>query len=197
MINYQKELDKIIGGLDNKPTLALHSCCGPCSSYVLEYLTQYFDVTLFFYNPNIHPESEYNKRLFEQIRLCEILGVGTVECDYDPQNYFDFVKGLENEKEGGARCDKCFEMRLDYTARLAKQKGFTHLATTLTVSPHKNAPLINEIGENIAKKHGILWLPSDFKKKGGYHRSIELSKEYGLYRQNYCGCIFSKTEDSL
>ena len=197
MINYQKELDKIISRLDNKPTLALHSCCGPCSSYVLEYLTQYFDVTLFFYNPNIHPESEYNKRLFEQIRLCDILGVGTVECDYDPQNYFEFVKGLENDKEGGARCDKCFEMRLDYTARLAKQKGFTYLATTLTVSPHKNAPLINDIGEKIAKNHGILWLPSDFKKKGGYHRSIELSKEYDLYRQNYCGCIFSKTEDWL
>lgn len=195
MINYQKELDKIIGGLDNKPSLALHSCCGPCSSYVLEYLTQFFDITLFFYNPNIHPENEYNKRLEEQNRLCNILGVKTIECDYDPENYFDFVKGLENEKEGGARCDRCFEMRLDYTACLAKQKGFTYLATTLTVSPHKNAPLINEIGENIAKKHGILWLPSDFKKKGGYHRSIELSKEYGLYRQNYCGCVFSKTDN--
>ena len=197
MINYQKELDKIISGLDNKPTLALHSCCGPCSSYVLEYLTQYFDVTLFFYNPNIHPESEYNKRLSEQIRLCEILGVKTIECDYDPENYFDFVKGLEKEKEGGARCDKCFEMRLDYTASLAKQKHFTYLATTLTVSPHKNAPLINDIGEKTAKKHGILWLPSDFKKKGGYQRSIELSKKHDLYRQNYCGCIFSKTEESL
>jgi predicted adenine nucleotide alpha hydrolase (AANH) superfamily ATPase len=129
------------------------------------------------------------------MRLCEILGVKTIECDYDPENYFDFVKGLEREKEGGARCDKCFEMRLDYTASLAKEKHFTYLATTLTVSPHKNAPLINDIGEKIAKKHGILWLPSDFKKKGGYLRSIELSKQHGLYRQNYCGCIFSKSEE--
>lgn len=194
MINYQKELDKIIDNLDNKPRLALHSCCGPCSSYVLEYLTRYFDVTLFFYNPNIHPKQEYQKRLEEQNRLCSILGVKTVECDYDPQNYFEYVKGLENEPEGGARCDKCFEMRLDYTASLAKQKGFTLIATTLTVSPHKNAPLINEIGEKTATKHGILWLPSDFKKKGGYLRSIELSKQYDLYRQNYCGCVFSNYE---
>ena len=192
MINYQKELDKIIDNLTDRPRLALHSCCGPCSSYVLEYLTRYFDVTLFFYNPNIHPEDEYSKRLVEQNRLCDILGIKTVECDYDPQNYFDYVKGLEDAPEGGERCTKCFEMRLDYTARLAKKHGFSLIATTLTVSPHKNAPLINEIGEGIAKKYGISWLPSDFKKKGGYLRSIELSRQYELYRQNYCGCIFSK-----
>lgn len=191
MINYQKELDKITDRLTDKPRLALHSCCGPCSSYVLEYLTQYFDVTLFFYNPNIYPEAEYQKRLLEQNRLCELLGIKTVECDYDPDRFFEYVKGLEDEPEGGARCTRCFEMRLEYTASLAKENSFTLLATTLTVSPHKNAPLINEIGERICEKYGIRWLPSDFKKKGGYQRSIELSKQYQLYRQNYCGCAYS------
>lgn len=190
-INYQRLLDDFIKAQPTRRRLALHSCCGPCSSYVLEYLSQHFDVTLYFYNPNIHPAEEYDHRLSEQLRLCDIMGIPTRECVYDPETYFDAVRGLEGEPEGGARCTKCFELRLDYTARLAKADGFDLMATTLTVSPHKNAPLINEIGAEIAARHGIEWLPSDFKKKNGYKRSIELSKEYELYRQNYCGCTYS------
>lgn len=190
-MNYQQQLDKITDSLKNRPRLALHSCCGPCSSYVLSYLNQYFDITLFFYNPNIYPDTEYEKRLSEQLRLCEILGVRTYRCDYDPASFYTAVKGLENEVEGGGRCTVCFEMRLDYTARLAKEQGFDYFATTLTVSPHKNAPLINAIGESLSEKYGVLWLPSDFKKKDGYLQSIRLSEKYSLYRQNYCGCQFS------
>lgn len=193
-INFQLELDKYIDALNYRPKLALHSCCGPCSSYVIEYLSKYFDITLFFYNPNIHPEEEYQHRLSEQKRLCRILDIPVFDCDYDPTNFFDFVKGLEKVKEGGERCTKCFEMRLEYTAKLAKEQDFELYATTLTVSPHKNAPLINEIGQMIGKKYNIKWLPSDFKKRSGYLRSIELSKQYDLYRQNYCGCIFSKQD---
>ncbi|MBQ8606086.1 MAG: epoxyqueuosine reductase QueH [Clostridia bacterium] len=191
-INYQLELDKYIESMQGKEKLALHSCCGPCSSYVIEYLSQYFDITVFFYNPNIHPNAEYEHRLSEQKRLCEIMNIPMIDCDYLPDDFFNFVKGLENEKEGGQRCTKCFEMRLDYTAKKAKQNGFALFATTLTVSPHKNAPLINGIGESISKKYDIKWLPSDFKKRSGYLRSIRLSEQYELYRQNYCGCVFSK-----
>ena len=194
-INYQKQMEEYIEHLDGRVPLALHSCCGPCSSYVLECLIPHFDVTLYFYNPNIHPEEEYLHRLNEQKRLCQALGVRMVECVYDADNYFAYVKGLEEEPEGGARCTKCFEMRLAHTAELAKASGIDLLATTLTVSPHKNAPLINALGAKIAQEHGIYWLPSDFKKKGGYFRSVELSKEHDLYRQNYCGCIFSKWEE--
>ena len=178
--------------MQGREKLALHSCCGPCSSYVIEYLSQYFDITVFFYNPNIHPSAEYEHRLSEQKRLCEIMKIPMIDCDYLPDDFFDFVKGLEKEKEGGQRCTKCFEMRLDYTAKKAKQNGFALFATTLTVSPHKNAPLINGIGESISKKYDIKWLPSDFKKRSGYLRSIRLSEQYELYRQNYCGCVFSK-----
>jgi len=184
-------MEDYIAAHTERPRLALHSCCGPCSSYVLECLTPHFDVTLYFYNPNIHPEAEYLHRLSEQKRLCAALGVNMVECIYDADNYFAFVKGLEDEPEGGARCTKCFEMRLAHTAQLAKEADIDLLATTLTVSPHKNAPLINALGEEIAKQHGIFWLPSDFKKKNGYFRSVELSKQHDLYRQNYCGCVFS------
>ena len=191
MENYQKKLDKIIDGLDSRPRLALHSCCAPCSSYVLEYLSKHFDITLFYYNPNIYPVSEYEHRLQEQLRLCELLDIKTYPCIYDPERYFDAVKGLEDEPEGGVRCAKCFALRLDYTASLAKQLGFPLLTTTLTISPHKNAPLINTIGEQAAEKYGITWLPGDFKKKNGYLRSIQLCKEYNIYRQNYCGCKFS------
>lgn len=191
MENYQKKLDKIIQELDSRPRLALHSCCAPCSSYVLEYLSQYFDITLFYYNPNIYPAEEYEHRLHEQLRLCELMHIKTYPCIYDPERYFNYVSGLESEPEGGARCTKCFELRLDYTASLAKQLGFSLLTTTLTISPHKNAPLINTIGEKTAEKYGITWLPSDFKKKNGYLRSIQLCKEYNIYRQNYCGCKFS------
>ena len=191
MENYQKKLDQIIAGLTDRPRLALHSCCAPCSSYVMEYLSKYFDITLFYYNPNIYPPEEYDHRLSEQLRLCDCFGIPTILCDYDPERYFELVRGLEQEPEGGTRCTKCFEMRLDYTAALAKQHGFDLLTTTLTISPHKNAPLINTIGESVAKKYGMQWLPGDFKKKEGYKRSIQLSKDYDLYRQNYCGCKFS------
>lgn len=193
MINYQKELDKIISGLSNKPRLALHSCCGPCSTYVLESLTQYFDVTLFFYNPNIHPETEYKKRLDEQKKVCALFSVDVIECNYDTKDFFKKTKGLEDAAEGGARCTVCFELRLAHTIDKALQMGgFDYVATTLTVSPHKNAPLINEIGERLTKDTAISWLPSDFKKKNGYLRSIQLSKQHGIYRQDYCGCIYSK-----
>ena len=196
-INYQIELDKYIDSMNEREKLALHSCCGPCSSYVIEYLSEYFDITVFFYNPNIHPAKEYSLRLEEQKRLCRIFGVQIVECDYDAQNYFEYVKGLEKEKEGAGRCTKCFEMRLAYVADKAKEMGFDIFATTLTVSPHKNAPIINKIGEKVGKKRGIRWLPSDFKKRSGYLRSIRLSEKYSLYRQNYCGCTFSNTPKEL
>ena len=193
MINYQKELDEIISTFVDKPRLALHSCCGPCSTYVLEYLTQFFDVTLFFYNPNIHPESEYKTRLDAQKKVCKLFSVDVIECDYDVDTFFEKAKGLEDEKEGGARCTVCFELRLSHTIEKALQMGdFDYVASTLTVSPHKNAPLINEIGERLVKGKNIKWLPSDFKKKNGYLRSIQLSKEHDVYRQDYCGCIFSK-----
>ncbi len=190
-MNYQTELENYIQQHGGRHRLALHSCCAPCSSYVLEYLTKYFDVTVFYYNPNIHPESEYVKRLEEQKRLCGLFSVALIECEYNPDEFFTAVSGLENEPEGGKRCEKCFELRLKNTARLAKAKEFTLLGTTLTVSPHKNAPLINEIGARAAAEQGMIWLPSDFKKKNGYLRSIELCREYGIYRQNYCGCKFS------
>lgn len=194
MTNYHNDLENYISAMSGKEALALHSCCAPCSSYVLEFLKEYFDVTVFFYNPNIHPKDEYGLRLSEQKRLCEIMNIPLIECEYDAQNYFEYVKGFEDDPEGGKRCEKCFEMRLDNTANLAKKSGFKLLSTTLTVSPHKNAALINEIGKRVSQKHGINWLPCDFKKRAGYQRSIELSREYNLYRQNYCGCIFSKRE---
>lgn len=175
-INYQKQLDQIISKLTDRPKLALHSCCGPCSSYVMEYLSKYFDITLFYYNPNIYPEQEYQHRLAEQLRLCEIFGIPTVPCDYDPERYEAYIHGLEQEPEGGARCTKCFELRLDYTAAKAKELDFSLMTTTLTISPHKNAPLINTIGEAIAKKHGIAWLPGDFKKKRAINVPLSCAK---------------------
>ncbi len=195
MMNYQKELDKLTSELTVKPRLALHSCCGPCSTYVLEYLTQFFDVTLFFYNPNIHPETEYKTRLDAQKKVCELFCVNVIECDYDPELFFKKTKGFEDAIEGGERCTICFQLRLAHTIDKALQMGgFDYIATTLTVSPHKNAPLINEIGERLTINTDIKWLPSDFKKKNGYLRSIELSKQHQIYRQNYCGCIFSKNK---
>lgn len=178
--------------MSEREKLLLHSCCAPCSSYVLSYLLQFFDITLFYYNPNIHPIEEYRRRADEQKRLCDILNVPYIEGEYDADRYFNCVKGLETEREGGARCTPCFEMRLDESAVKARELGINLIATTLTVSPHKNAPLINGIGERVAKNHGVMWLPSDFKKKNGYLESIRLSKEYDLYRQVYCGCYFSK-----
>lgn len=200
--NYQKELDQLIGTLfvkASRPSLLLHSCCAPCSSYVLAYLTQYFDITLFYYNPNIMPEDEYMKRLSEQIRLLnEAYPNGTVrliEGKYEPERFCEMVRGLEQEPEGGKRCFKCYEMRLQEAAKQAKEGGFDFFATTLSISPHKNAAKLNEIGEAVGAQYGIAHLPSDFKKREGYKKSIELSKKYGLYRQNFCGCPFSQPDD--
>lgn len=193
----QKNMDALIQSLgERRPRLLLHSCCGPCSSYVLEYLSDYFDITLFFYNPNIQPAEEYEKRLLTQKKLLERAKyknpVAFLAGEYEPQRFFEAVKGLENCREGGARCEKCFELRLSKAAEIAKKGGFDYFATTLTVSPHKNAVLINEIGGRYQN-----YLPSDFKKREGYKRSIILSKEYELYRQGYCGCIFSKGEKDI
>ena len=191
-VNYQLELDKVIAGLDYRPKLLLHSCCGPCSSYVLEYLTEYFEVYLSYYNPNIQPRAEYDKRLANQLIVLEhIPGVTLVPCDYDGEAYDAAAAGLESESEGGARCTECFRLRLSYAAREAKRLECEYCCTTLTVSPHKDAQRINALGREICEQHGVKWLPGDFKKREGYKRSIELSKEYGLYRQEYCGCLYS------
>ena len=193
--NYQLELDRITASLSGRPRLLLHSCCGPCSSYVLEYLTRYFEVFLSYYNPNIQPREEYELRLENQLCvLGRIPGVTLVPCGYDGGAYDEAVRGLEDEPEGGARCTECFKLRLDFAAREAKRLGCDYFATTLTVSPHKDAQRINAIGEDLAGKYGVKWLPGDFKKRDGYKRSIELSREFGLYRQDYCGCLYSKTE---
>lgn len=196
-INYELEYEKICKSLTLKPKLLLHSCCAPCSSSVLARVCENFDVTIFYYNPNIYPKEEYLKRKAEQIRLCKTLNVNILDCDYNEQEFLDSVKGLECEKEGGARCNKCFLIRLDKTALTAKQNGYDYFGTTLTVSPHKNEQIINKIGENLQKKYNISYLFADFKKHNGYLNSIKLSKEYNLYRQNYCGCRFSigKKED--
>ena len=203
MVNYQKEMDLYLEELKSKnetKKLLLHSCCGPCSSYVLEYLCEYLDVTVLFYNPNIYPKEEYLLRKSEQIRLINIYksqgkSVDFLDCDYDYSEFLACAVGYEKEREGGKRCEKCFELRLSFTAKKALEKNFDLFATTLTVSPHKNAPLINEIGKKYEAEFGVFYLPSDFKKKSGYLRSISLSKEYSLYRQNYCGCAFSKQEE--
>ncbi len=234
--NYQRELEKIIDRLEYAapalPTLLLHSCCAPCSSYCMEYLRQYFRITVFYYNPNITEQEEYRKRVQEEIRLIEAYNrqapeqrkgregqrafsvkgqvsdesvseknvlkkgepqkIGIIEGDYEPERFWDMAKGLEQCAEGGERCFRCYELRLRKTAELALQRGFDYFTTTLTISPLKNAAKLNEIGERLAKEYGVIWLPSDFKKRGGYQRSIELSKEYDLYRQDYCGCVFSR-----
>lgn len=227
--NYQKELDKILdkiaeqkaarttggvsAGADGAPVpqeLFLHSCCAPCSSYVLEYLREYFRVTVFYYNPNISREPEYRKRVEEQKRLIAVYNEGAhrdavmndtaaypitiVEGDYEPERFYEIAKGLEQCPEGGERCFACYEQRLRKTAELASAGGYDYFATTLTISPLKNAVKLNEIGERLAGEYHVKWLPSDFKKKGGYQRSIVLSKEYDLYRQDYCGCIYSERE---
>ena len=199
--NFQLILDKTLEKIktaDKKPSLLIHSCCAPCSSYVLEYLNEYFDITVFYYNPNISPQSEFEKRVKEQIRLIKEMlpgsGIKTVIAEYDSARFFEEAKGLEDEPEGGKRCRKCFILRLEKTAETAKQNGFDFFTTTLTISPHKNAQILNEIGRQMAEKFGVDYLFSDFKKKNGYRRSCELSEKYKLYRQNYCGCVFSKTE---
>lgn len=196
MINYQKKLDEIIDGMEGRKTLLLHGCCAPCSSYVLEYLSEYFDISLLFYNPNIYPSEEYQKRLKEVKRLIGEMPlkfeVKIIEGRYEPAEFFVMSKGLEKAEEGGERCFKCYRLRLEEAARAAKEGGFDFFTTTLSISPHKNAQKLNEIGEELEKQYGIKYLYADFKKKEGYKRSIELSRKYGLYRQNYCGCGFSK-----
>lgn len=199
-VNYQKELDRVMEALPEGqvPTLFLHSCCAPCSSYVLEYLSRFFEITVFYYNPNISPEAEYRKRVKEQQRLIGELPsrhpIHFQEGNYCPQDFFEAVKGLEHIREGGERCFACYELRLREAARLAAAGGYDYFTTTLSISPLKNADKLNEIGERLGEEYGVRHLPSDFKKKNGYRRSIELSRNYGLYRQDYCGCVFSKRE---
>lgn len=193
--NYQTELSAIIDGLTYRPKLLLHSCCGPCSSYVTEYLAKYFDIWIFFYNPNIYPESEYILRLDTQKKWLDDTGYAVLsDSGYDHVDFIEAVSGLESEPEGGKRCEICFRLRLEATAKKARDEGFDFFGTTLTVSPHKDQDLLNRIGEELSERYGVCWLYSDFKKRDGYKRSIILSKEHGLYRQNYCGCEFSKGE---
>ena len=199
--NYQKELEKLIEKQQrdgDKPSLLLHSCCAPCSSYVLEYLAPYFNICDFYYNPNISPKREYEDRKDELVRLISEMGLSTevsfLEGTYHPEDFFAMAKGLEDLPEGGERCFRCYEMRLRESAKIAKEQGAEYFATTLTISPLKNAQKLNEIGEKLAEEYGVKYLPSDFKKKNGYKRSVELSAQYELYRQNYCGCVFSKLQ---
>lgn len=190
-MNYDKEMLKIINGLNEKKKLLLHSCCGPCSTSVIEKLKDYFDITILYYNPNIEPLEEYEKRKQEQLKVIHKLNLNYLDCDYDNEAFKKISKGLEQAPEGGARCSRCFYLRLEQTALKAKEYNFDYFTTTLTVSPYKNSKLINEIGLNLAQKYNIPYLVSDFKKREGYKRSIELSREYDLYRQNYCGCFYS------
>ncbi|MBR1770624.1 MAG: epoxyqueuosine reductase QueH [Lachnospiraceae bacterium] len=207
-VNYQKELEKIIQKAEQRKSegkeplrLFLHSCCAPCSSYCLEYLAPFFAITVFYYNPNISAEPEYRHRVAEQKRLIAAYNeeqkgypIRIIEGDYEPARFFEIAKGLEACPEGGERCFRCFDLRLRETARRAMEDTYDYFGTTLTISPLKNAPKINEIGQAISAEYGVAWLPSDFKKKNGYKRSVELSAEYGLYRQDYCGCAYSKAE---
>ena len=199
--NFQLELEKLLKSIETcekVPTLLLHSCCAPCSSYVLEYLAAFFDITVLYYNPNISSSEEYLKRMEEEKRLIGIYNeekkghtIKMMDVDHEPSVFYETVKGLEQCKEGGERCFVCYRLRLAEAARLAKEKGFDYFASTLSLSPYKNAKKLNEIGRALAEEYGVSWLPNDFKKKNGYKRSIELSKEYGLYRQDYCGCVYS------
>ncbi|MBQ5399230.1 MAG: epoxyqueuosine reductase QueH [Ruminococcus sp.] len=199
--NAQKNMDRMIGELQaagKAPTLLIHACCAPCSSYVLEYLSEYFNIIILYYNPNITNPEEYEYRLSEETRLISELphkhSIRLIKGDYEPERFFGAVKGLEKEPEGGKRCEVCFELRLREAARVCAEQGADYFLTTLTISPLKNAAKINKIGEKIAAEYGVKYLPSDFKKKNGYKRSIELSREYNLYRQNYCGCVFSRKQ---
>ena len=198
--NFQRELDVLLTQLTTVPRLLLHSCCAPCSSYVLEYLRQYFEITVFYYNPNISIDVEYRKRVAEQKRLIDAYNqfpdsgysISVIEGDYEPDVFYAAAKGLEQCPEGGERCFACYALRLRKTAELAKKLEQDYFTTTLTISPLKNAAKLNEIGERLSEQYQIPWLASDFKKKNGYKRSIELSAEYNLYRQNYCGCVYSQ-----
>ena len=214
-VNYQKELEKLLGKLERSeqghkvqdaPGLFLHSCCAPCSSYVLEYLSTYFAITVFYYNPNISYKEEYEKRVEEQKKfiwaLNEEMASGQrtgypillEEGNYEPERFYELARGLEKCPEGGERCERCFRLRLEETGKRAAEGGYDFFATTLTISPLKNAELLNRIGSQVGERLGVSWLWSDFKKKNGYKRSVELSEEYELYRQDYCGCVYSKAE---
>lgn len=197
--NYQSMLDEIIFNIvesNSRPKLLLHSCCAPCSSYVLEYLTKYFDITIFYYNPNIYPYDEYKKRFNEQIKLINDMNpenmISIIDCDYNNNLYEEAIKGFESEPEGGKRCHICYELRLEQTAKQAKNLDFDYFGTTLSVSPYKNSEKLNLIGKSLEEQYNVNYLYSDFKKKDGYKRSIVLSREYNLYRQEYCGCKYSK-----
>ena len=199
--NYQKELDMLLERLDGektRPSLFLHACCAPCSSYVLEYLSKWFDITVFYYNPNIFPAEEYQKRVCELKRLIREMPLGgrvrVEEGPYDPERFFEMAKGLEEMPEGGERCFRCYRLRLAETARRAAEGGYDYFTTTLSISPHKNAAMLGTIAEEEGRKWQVTPLPSDFKKKNGFKRSTQLSEEYGLYRQDYCGCVFSERE---
>ena len=200
-VNYQRRLDEMISALENPPKLLLHCCCAPCSSYVLEYLSQHFEITCLFYNPNISPQEEFDKRANELQRLISQqphkYPVSLNVEKYNSEEFFAAVKGLEKNKEGGERCFACYRLRLERAAKYAKEYNFDFFCSTLSISPLKNAAKLNEIGEELAEIYKTPHLPNDFKKKGGYKRSIELSAEYQLYRQNYCGCVFSKQERGL
>ena len=191
--NYNNLFKNEVANFDKKHSILLHSCCAPCSSHVISVLKDYFDITIFYYNPNISPIQEYEKRKQEQINFIKQLdcGIKIMDCDYDNDVYEECIKGLENEKEGGARCLKCFRLRLEKTAKLASINNFDYFCTTLTVSPYKNSQVINSIGKELMNIYNVKWLYSDFKKEEGYKHSIALSKQYNLYRQDYCGCIYS------
>lgn len=196
--NYQSEMEKVLEGLlkrDEAPTLLLHSCCAPCSSYVLEYLSQYFRITVFYYNPNIYPDEEYEKRVEEQNRFIQRFPaaspVAFLEGIYDKERFYQMASGLEDAPEGGERCFRCYQLRLEETAKEAARLGMDYFTTTLSISPMKNAAKLNEIGESLGREYGVRYLVSDFKKRDGYKRSVKISQEYGMYRQDYCGCLFS------
>lgn len=190
-MNYDKEMIKLINGWDKKKSILLHSCCGPCSTAVIERLMNYADITIIYYNPNIEPLEEYEKRKQEQLKVIERLGIKYLDCDYDNISFKEISKGLEDIPEGGMRCHKCYLLRLEKAAKVGKEKDFDYFSTTLTVSPYKNAEILNKIGLNLERIYDIKYLVNDFKKRDGYKRSIEMSKEYNLYRQDYCGCLYS------
>ena len=199
-MNYDLEMEKQINHLNDKKTLLLHACCAPCSSAVLERIAEYFDITILYYNPNITEKEEYEKRLQELEKFVNEINLDNIKVmpgRYEPEKFFEMSKGLEQEKERGKRCYQCYKLRLEETAKIAEQQNFDFFTTTLSISPYKNSKWLNEIGVDLDKKYQSTYLYADFKKKNGYKRSIELSKQYNLYRQDYCGCIYSKKEKEL
>ena len=197
-MNYQKKLEEILDLIDinAKPKLLLHACCGPCSSYVVEYLSKYFDITIYYYNPNTYPKDEYVRRMFELKKFIKEFNnrIKIIENEYYPEEFYKSIKGLENNGERSKRCYNCYKLRLENSAKYAKENEFDYFTTTLSISPYKDAEWINEIGKELEKKYKVKYLFSDFKKRNGYKRSLELSKEYKLYRQEYCGCVYSMQE---